>query len=107
MAESELFPLTEEHKMICLAARDFARKEIAPIAAEYDESGEFPYQTVEKMGLLGLHGDRGSRAVRRRWDGHDVLCFGLAGNQQGGRLPRDDYVGQQFALCHRDHPIRQ
>ncbi|MCQ3936526.1 MAG: acyl-CoA dehydrogenase [Chloroflexi bacterium] len=38
------------------AARDFARKEIAPIAAEFDESGEFPNATVKKMGELGFMG---------------------------------------------------
>ncbi len=48
--------LTEEHKMIQKAARDFAQKEIAPIAAEFDESGEFPYETIKKMGELGLMG---------------------------------------------------
>jgi alkylation response protein AidB-like acyl-CoA dehydrogenase len=42
--------------MIRQAARDFAQKEIAPIAAEFDESGEFPYKTVKKMGALGLMG---------------------------------------------------
>jgi alkylation response protein AidB-like acyl-CoA dehydrogenase len=31
--------LNEEHRMIEQAARDFARKEITPIAAEFDESG--------------------------------------------------------------------
>ncbi|MBK7456270.1 MAG: acyl-CoA dehydrogenase [Anaerolineales bacterium] len=38
------------------AARDFAQKEIAPIAAEFDESGEFPYNTIKKMGALGFMG---------------------------------------------------
>ncbi len=37
-------------------ARDFAQGEIAPIAAEIDETGEFPYETVKKMGELGLMG---------------------------------------------------
>ena len=32
--------LTDEHKMLQQAARDFAQKEIAPIAAEHDERGE-------------------------------------------------------------------
>ncbi len=56
MAESELFPLTKEHQMIRLAARDFARNEIAPIAAEFDESGDFPQQTIQKMGQMGFMG---------------------------------------------------
>lgn len=48
--------LTEEHEMIQQAARDFARKEIAPIAAEFDESGEFPMETIKKMGKMGFMG---------------------------------------------------
>jgi alkylation response protein AidB-like acyl-CoA dehydrogenase len=48
--------LTPEHIMIRQAAREFAQKEIAPIAWEFDESGEFPRQTIRKMGELGLMG---------------------------------------------------
>ncbi|HET7089977.1 MAG TPA: acyl-CoA dehydrogenase [Anaerolineae bacterium] len=48
--------LTEEHKMIRDAAREFAQKEIAPIAPHFDETGEFPLETVMKMGELGLMG---------------------------------------------------
>jgi alkylation response protein AidB-like acyl-CoA dehydrogenase len=51
-----LFPLSDEHKMIRDAARDFAQKEIAPIAAQFDESGEFPYETIKKMGAMGFMG---------------------------------------------------
>ena len=56
MADLPIYPLTDEHKMLRDAARDFALKEIAPIAAEFDESGEFPYATVKKMGELGFMG---------------------------------------------------
>jgi alkylation response protein AidB-like acyl-CoA dehydrogenase len=48
--------LSEEHQMIRDAARDFAQNEIAKVAAHYDESGEFPYETVKKMGNLGFMG---------------------------------------------------
>jgi alkylation response protein AidB-like acyl-CoA dehydrogenase len=51
-----LFPLSDEHKMIRDAARDFARNEIAPIASQFDESGEFPHDTIKKMGAMGLMG---------------------------------------------------
>ncbi len=53
---SELFPFSKEHEMLRGAARDFAQNEIAPIAAEFDESGEFPYNTIKKMGEMGLMG---------------------------------------------------
>ena len=56
MTDLPIFPLTDEHKMLRDAARDFAQKEIAPIAAEFDESGEFPYTTIKKMGELGFMG---------------------------------------------------
>lgn len=56
MSEFALFSLSEEHKMIRDAARDFAQNEIVPIAAELDESGEFPYATIKKMGDMGFMG---------------------------------------------------
>ena len=56
MSDTALFPLSEEHQMILSAARDFAQKEIAPIAAEFDESGDFPKATIRKMGEMGFMG---------------------------------------------------
>ncbi len=56
MSSNYLFPFTEEHEMIRQAAREFAQNEIAPIAAEYDETGEFPRATVKKMGEMGFMG---------------------------------------------------
>jgi len=50
------FEFTEEQLMIQSAARDFAREQIAPIAAKFDASGEFPATTVNLMGELGLMG---------------------------------------------------
>ena len=50
------FEFTEEQLMIQEAARDFAQSAIAPIAAEFDESGEFPMETMRQMGELGLMG---------------------------------------------------
>ena len=56
MSNTVMFPFTDEHKMIRDAARDFAQKEIAPIATEFDESGEFPMATIKKMGEMGFMG---------------------------------------------------
>ena len=56
MTEIALHPLSDEHKMIRDAARDFAQNEIVPIAAEFDESGEFPMATIKKMGEMGFMG---------------------------------------------------
>ena len=56
MSSNELFPFTEEHEMIRQAARDFAQKEIVPTAADFDESGDFPYETIMKMCEMGCMG---------------------------------------------------
>jgi alkylation response protein AidB-like acyl-CoA dehydrogenase len=48
--------LTEEQRMIQSAAREFAQNEIAPIAARFDLSGEFPAETIAKAGELGFMG---------------------------------------------------
>jgi len=48
--------LSDEHRMIRDMARDFAQKEIAPIAAHHDETGEFPHETIRRMGGQGFMG---------------------------------------------------
>jgi alkylation response protein AidB-like acyl-CoA dehydrogenase len=50
------FDLTDDQRMIRDMVRDFAQKEIAPIAAEMDKTEEFPWPVVRKMGELGLLG---------------------------------------------------
>jgi alkylation response protein AidB-like acyl-CoA dehydrogenase len=50
------FALTEEQEMIRDAAREFAQKEIVPVAARYDETGEFPVETIRMAGELGFMG---------------------------------------------------
>ena len=76
MAGSGLFPFTQEHEMIRKAAQDFAQKEIAPIAAEFDETGEFPKKTIKKMGELGFMGSE----VPEQYGGAgmDTLSYVLA-----------------------------
>jgi butyryl-CoA dehydrogenase len=48
------FDLTDEQRQIRHTVRAFARDEIMPRAAAYDESGEFPYELVAGMARLGL-----------------------------------------------------
>ncbi len=48
------FSLTEEQLAIRQMARDFARGEIAPVAAEYDRNGEYPEDVVQKAFKAGL-----------------------------------------------------
>ncbi len=68
--------LSDEHRMIRDMARDFAETEIAPIAAEYDETGEFPRETIKKMGAHGFMGI----AVPEEYGGvgMDTLAYVLA-----------------------------
>ena len=50
------FELTEEHKMIRDAARDFAQTELLPGVIERDENQTFPAEQIKKLGELGLMG---------------------------------------------------
>lgn len=50
------FQFTEEQLMIQDIARRIAAERIAPIAAEFDKSGEFPMETIKVLGENGLMG---------------------------------------------------
>ncbi len=50
------FELTKKQEMFRTLFQEFAEKEVAPLAAEIDENGEFPWDTVKKMGKLGFLG---------------------------------------------------
>ena len=50
------FELSEEHKMIRDAARDFAETELLPGVIERDENQTFPHEQIKKMGDLGFLG---------------------------------------------------
>ncbi|MCL4825092.1 MAG: acyl-CoA dehydrogenase family protein, partial [Anaerolineales bacterium] len=74
MSDTILFPFSDEHKMIRDTARDFAQNEIAPIAAEFDESGEFPHATIKKMGGMGFMGIE----VPEQYGGAGMDCLSYA-----------------------------
>src|SRR5438132_1827791 len=48
------FELTDEQKRIQAQARQFAEQEVAPVAREADEKGQFPLHLVKRMGELGF-----------------------------------------------------
>src|SRR5262252_1086947 len=48
--------LTEDQELFRRTVREFAEREIAPVAAEHDEQEKFPTENVRKMGALGLMG---------------------------------------------------
>jgi short/branched chain acyl-CoA dehydrogenase len=50
------FEISEDHEQFRRTVRDFAEKEIAPHAAEWDRNHHFPVGVVQKMGQLGLFG---------------------------------------------------
>jgi butyryl-CoA dehydrogenase len=50
------FTLSKEHEMARTLFRDFAEKEVKPLAQEVDETERFPEETVKKMQKLGFMG---------------------------------------------------
>ncbi|MGD8813713.1 MAG: acyl-CoA dehydrogenase family protein [Anaerolineales bacterium] len=68
--------LSPEHEMIVQAAKDFAQNEIVPIAAEFDESGDFPLETIRKMGEMGFMGIQVSEEYGGA--GMDTMAYVLA-----------------------------
>ena len=50
------YELSEDHEQFRRTVRDFAEKEVAPHAAQWDRDHHFPVDVVHKMGDLGLFG---------------------------------------------------
>jgi butyryl-CoA dehydrogenase len=50
------YQLNEEQRMIKAMVREFSREVILPTAAERDRTGEFPFESIKRMGELGLMG---------------------------------------------------
>ena len=50
------FDLDDDHELIRRTVRDFAEREVAPVAEELDREKRFPYEIVAKLGELGLMG---------------------------------------------------
>ena len=68
--------LTDEQRMVRDMARDFARTELAPNAARWDQEGWLPEAVLAKMGDLGLLG----MLVPEEWGGNgaDYVSYALA-----------------------------
>src|SRR5687767_14717885 len=47
---------SEQHLQVREMVRQFARDEVAPIAAKYDAEAKFPWESIRKMSELGLLG---------------------------------------------------
>jgi alkylation response protein AidB-like acyl-CoA dehydrogenase len=50
------FEFTESMRMVQESARNFAEKEIRPGVMKFDESQEFPFEVIRKLGDLGFMG---------------------------------------------------
>ena len=50
------FDPTPEQELVRDTVRTFARERVAPVAAELDEQGRFPYELVSELAELGLMG---------------------------------------------------
>ena len=59
------FQLSEEHRAVQQAARDFARSELLPGVIERDNEQRFPAEQIKKLGELGFMG----MMVSERYDG--------------------------------------
>ena len=70
------FSLTDEQRLLRDTVRDFARREVAPVAEELDRTKSFPYALVEQMGELGLMGI--PFAEEYGGGGADTLAYALA-----------------------------
>ena len=67
---------SEQHLAVREMVRSFAREEVAPVAAQFDESQEFPWDNVKKMANLGLLGIPWSEELGGA--GLDTICFMIA-----------------------------
>jgi len=68
--------LTDEQRMVREVARDFAEREVRPIAQEIDRDARFPHETIKRMGELGLMGI----LAPERWGGAggDTVAYAVA-----------------------------
>lgn len=69
------FILSKEHEMARDLFREFAEKEVAPLAQEIDETHRFPSETVAKMQRYGFMGI----PIDKKWGGQgcDTLTYAL------------------------------
>ena len=70
------FGLTQQQQLFQDMVREFAKKEVAPRAAEVDEEACFPAETVRMMGKLGLMGVTIPEAYGGA--GADTICYAIA-----------------------------
>src|SRR6201995_5035024 len=67
--------LTDEHKMVRDAVRNYVKKEISPIIEDFAQKAEFPKQIVAQLGHMGCFGP----TIPEQYGGGglDYISFGL------------------------------
>jgi len=70
------FDLTEDQQMVQASVREFAVREIAPRAHEYDEESKFPHEQIKGLAELGLLG----MIIPEEWGGagFDTVAYAVA-----------------------------
>jgi alkylation response protein AidB-like acyl-CoA dehydrogenase len=70
------FDLTEDQQMVQASVREFAAREIAPRAHEYDEESKFPHEQIKGLAELGLLG----MIIPEEWGGagFDTVAYAVA-----------------------------
>ena len=67
--------LTEEHKMVRSAVRDFVKKEISPYIESWAQNAHFPVEIVKKFGDVGAFGPQ--LPTEYGCGGMDYIAYGL------------------------------
>ena len=93
------FTLDKKHEMARQLFRDFAEKEVKPLAIEVDETEEFPRVTVDKMIKAGFMGI----PVPKEYGGQgcDPLTYAMC-VEELSKVCGSTYI----SLLRSDHDIR-
>ncbi len=85
MAKTDLFEspdyyfldelLTDEHKLVRAAVRDFVKKDVSPIIEDYAQRAEFPKHLIKGLGEIGAFGP--TIPVQYGGGGMDYIAYGL------------------------------
>ncbi len=67
--------LTEEHKLVRSAARDFVKREISPYIEDWAQRAYFPYEIVKKFGDIGAFGP--TLPQKYGCGGLDYISYGI------------------------------
>ncbi len=101
------FELSPEHEQFRRTVRDFAEKEIAPHAAQWDREHHFPVDVVQKMGQLGLMGltapeEYGGAGLAGEDGGFTSLCLAI---EEIGRVDQSMGITLEAAVGLGINPI--